>query len=368
MAQQRTVLVTGVGSYWGARVAARLLDRPDIHVIGLDAALPTDTPAGLDFIQADIRNPLLTELLCDEKVEAICHLALMENDRRSEASFDYNVMGTMKVFGAAAAAGVKKIIFRSSTMVYGARPENSAFLVEEQPLANGGVEGVVGDLVEVEAFCNGFRGQNPGIALTVLRFGGIVGPTADTPLVRFLRLRMPPFLMGFDPMMQIIHEDDVVETLIHALFTGVAGTINVAAEEVLPLSRVLGMAGKVGIPIFHLAAYWGNPLLGGMGVPVRRVWPIAPDYLRFPWVGDLTRMQVELGFIPHYTATEALREFAGRERLKKYPATASSLGQDENRLRETLERRKRARQPLPGEDDAMEPLPARVGDVDEEVL
>jgi UDP-glucose 4-epimerase len=368
MPQKQTVLITGVGGYWGARVATRLLDRPEVHVIGLDVALPKDMPAGLDFIQADIRNPLLPDLLRDEQVDVICHLALMDTDGRSEAAFDYNVMGTMKVFGAAVVAGVSRIVLRSSTMVYGARAENSAFLVEEQPLANGAVEGTIAHLVEIEAFCNGFRGQNPDVGLSVLRFANIIGPTADTPFVRFLRLPLPPFLMGFDPMMQVIHEDDVVDALIHAVFASAEGTANVAAEDVLPLSRILGLAGKLGVPIFHLAAYWGNPLLAGLGLPIRAAWPISLNYLRYPWVGDLTRMRAELGFVPRYTAAEALREFAGRERLKNYPSAGLSLTQDENRLRDTLERRKRARQTFAVEradDDHAAPF---TDEVEEDVL
>ncbi len=345
MPDERTVVVTGVGGYWGSHAAARLLTIPGVHVIGLDTAPPKESLEGLDFIQADVRNPLLADLLSEESVDAVLHLAFIETEHRSETAFDLNVMGTMKVFGAAAAAGVKKIIFKSSTMVYGAKPDNSAFLPEERGLTTTAANGTLRDLVEIEAFCNGFRGQYPAIALTVLRFPNIVGPHADTPLTRFLASPVTPVLMGFDPMMQVIHEDDVVEALVFALLHDVSGVFNVAAEGVLPLSKLRRLAGKHALPVFHLAAYWGNPLLATFKMPVRRMWPIDLDYLRYPWVGDLAKMRYALGFSPRYTAAEALREFAGRKRLEQFGPESPSLAYDEERLRDTLERRRRARAP-----------------------
>jgi UDP-glucose 4-epimerase len=345
MVQPKTVLITGAGGYWGMRLAARLASVPDLHVIGLDTTSPREGIKGLDFVQTDVRNPLLADFLREEKVDAVCHLAFIESDHRSEANFDLNVMGTMKVFGACAAAGVRKIVCRSSTAIYGARPDNPAFLSEDRTPAAKSHTGTVRDLVEIEAFCNGFRSQWPDIMLSVLRFPNIIGPTADTPMTRFLRSRLTPTLMGFDPLMQLIHEADVVEALWHSLCHDAAGVFNVAAEGVLPLSRLMALGGKsVSPPVFHLAAYWGNPLLGAVGMPVSRVWPIELDYLRYPWVSDLCRMREDLDFTPAYSAISALREFTARRRLAHYTGDGGKSAQDEELLRDTIERRRRARQ------------------------
>ncbi len=336
----QNVLITGVGGYWGKRVAARLVTESSLHVLGLDSASPAERIRGLDFIQADVRTPLMVDLLTDEQIHTICHLAFLENVRPTEATFDLNVMGAMKLFGAAATAGVTKIVLKSSMMVYGARADNSAFLGEERTLAIQGGSSRLRDLLEVEAFCNGFRGQSPHMSLTVLRFPNIVGPQADTPLTRFLSSQFTPTLMGFDPLMQVIHEDDVVEALAHAVLHDAPGVFNVAAEEVLPLSKLMALAGKFAPPIFHLAAYWGNPVLSSMGLPVARLWPLPLDYLRYSWVGDLNKMRSVLDFTPRYTATEALREFAGRKRLRNFALTGPEAAEDETHLRERLERRR----------------------------
>ncbi len=343
MLDRQSVLVTGVGGYWGGRLAGLLAAQPELRVLGVDAAPPVNPIRGLDFIQADVRNSLLVELLRDEHVSTVCHLAFIEAERHSEPNFDLNVIGVMKLVGACVQAGVRKVVLKSSTAVYGAGPTNPAFLTESHPLNGSRRSGTLRHLLEIEAFCNGFRGQAPGMILTTLRFANIVGPTADTPMTRFLRSRATPRLLGFDPMMQVIHEDDVIGALAHAVAHDAPGAFNIAAEEPMPLSRLIALAGKNALPIFHLAVYWGNPVLSGIGAPVGQLWPIEPDYLRFSWVGDLARMRSILGFVPQYTGPAAVRAFAARRRIARYMPASKDLARDEELLSDTLERRRRAR-------------------------
>ena len=358
MANRKVILVTGVADFWGAQVAARLageagthtgddsrnggLPREQAHIIGLDAEPPAQEIKGLDFVQADIRNPLLVDLLREEAVDTVCHLVFKESDRPNEACFDLNVLGTMKVLGACAEAGVRKVVLLSSTAVYGAQPTNSAYLTEQHPLNGSRSWGFTRDLVEIEAFCNGFQRQMPEMILTILRFPGIVGPTVDTPLTRFLREPRAPILLGFDPMMQVIHERDAVEAIAYAVLNDAPGAFNVAADGVLPLTRLMALAAKLPIPIFHLFAYWGVNASGPLAAS--RYFPFDLDYLRYSWVGDLARQRDELGFTPRYTAEEALREFAGQQRLRRYVTDSSAMDYDRERLRDTIERRRRLRQ------------------------
>ena len=340
--EKKVILVTGVDGYWGWRVADALCANERNHVIGIDADAPQEQIKGLDFIQADIRNPLLVELLKSEQVDLVCHLAFQESTRPSESAFDYNVIGTMKVFGACAEAGVRKIILKSSTAVYGAHPGNSAFLTEDHPLMGSRLYGTSRDLVEIEAYCNGFRNQEPQTMLTILRFANIVGPKADTPLTRFLQEAYAPRLLGFDPLMQVIHENDVVDAIVFAVERDLPGVFNLAAVGPLPLSKLIGLAGKICIPVIHWFAYWGSGIMGN-SAPVNRYLPIEPDYLRYNWVGDLAKMHEIMEFVPRYTSEEALRELAGLHHRSRFIPGSASLALDEERLRDTIERRRRVR-------------------------
>ncbi len=346
MSEKEVILVTGVAGYWGSRVAARLLNGGNAHVIGLDGEQPQKETKGLDFVLADVRNPLLVELLKAEQVDTVCHLAFQHSTRRSESAFDANVIGTTKLLGACAEAGVRKVVLKSSTAVYGARATNSTFLTEEHPLQGSRRYGYIRDLIEGEKFCNGFCRRVPSMLVTALRFSSIVGPTVDTPMTRFLRVPWTPCLMGFDPMMQIIHEEDVVDALVHAVYHDRPGVFNVAAEDPLALSKIRSLVGKLPLSVFHPFASLGVTILGTARLRLEQFWPIEPDYLRYPWVGDLARMRDELGFAPRYTAAETLREFAARLRLGRYRTGSISLAQDKVQMRELIERRRRVREGL----------------------
>jgi UDP-glucose 4-epimerase len=342
MTEDGAILVTGVAGYWGFRVAARLLDHPGRRVIGLDAEQPAREIDGLDFIQADVRNPLLAELLEVAGVSRVCHLAFAETARPSEGAFDLNVMGTAQVLRHCAQSGVRKVVLKSSTAVYGARPSNPAFLGEEHALRGSRRTGTTRDLVEIESFCDGFRHQQPDLLLTILRFASIVGPAADTPMTRFLKEPAAPSLLGFDPMMQLIHEDDVVEALVHAVFYDAPGAFNVAADDALPLNKIRGLAGKPPLAVLHPFAYRGAKWLRKAGLRMDRYLPIEPDYLRYPWVGDLARMRDDLGFAPRFTAEETLREFAEVHRAGRFREGSVSLAREEERLRAIIEQRRQA--------------------------
>ncbi|MGD2039407.1 MAG: NAD-dependent epimerase/dehydratase family protein [Anaerolineae bacterium] len=343
MTDRTTILITGVAGYWGSEVAARLTADGRYRVLGLDTRRPAGEIPGVDFILADIRNPLMVELLKAEAVDIVCHLAFRRSTRRSEPVFDSNVIGTTKLLGACASAGVRKVVLKSSTVVYGARPTNSAFLAEDHALRGSRRYGYIRDWVEIETFCNGYRHRVPELALTILRFANIVGPTASTPMTCFLSSARAPSLMGFDPMLQVIHEEDVVEALLHTLDNDIPGVFNVAAHDPLPLSKMRGIVGKPPLAVYHSVADWGTAILGTIRLQLQDYLPLEPSYLRYPWVADLTRMRDDLGFVPRYTAVEALREFAARLRLGRYRTGDNQLAKDEDQLREVIARRQRAR-------------------------
>jgi UDP-glucose 4-epimerase len=343
MSPEATILVTGVAGTWGARVAARLVQEAGLYVIGLDSKPPAEAIEGLDFVMADVRNPLLGELLRTERVDTVCHLAFVETSRPSDTAFDLNVTGTTNVLDACAGAGVRKTVLRSSTAVYGARPSNDAFLTEGHALRGSKRSGTIRDLMEIETFCRSFSRRTPQPAVTILRFASIVGTTVDTPMTRFLEDRHAPSLLGFDPRMQIIHEEDVVEALVHAVLNDSHGAINVAAEDIIPLNKMRGLAGKPSLAIPHLLAYWSQKLPASPGHRGNDALPIEPDYLRYPWVADLRRMREELGFVPRYNAEDTLREFAERQHAAPLELGPIGMARDEEHLRDLIEQRRQAR-------------------------
>jgi UDP-glucose 4-epimerase len=131
--------------------------------------------------------------------------------------------------------------------------------------------------------------------------------------------------------------------LVHAVINDVPGVYNVAAEDTLPLNKIRGLAGKSLFSVFPRIAKKGMSVANRLGLRTGRYAPIELDYIRYPWVGDLTRMREGLGFTPRYTAEETLREFADQRRGRSYLPDSPRAARDEERLRQTIEQRRQAR-------------------------
>ena len=320
---ERVVAVTGVSGRWGRAVAEALLPMTGLRVLAIDAHPPQPRIRGLDFIKADIRNPLLVDLLRAEQVDTVVHLAWRERQRRREADFESNVLGTMQLLGVCVDAGVEQVVLRSTTAVYGARPENPVYIDETFPVAACSSYACVRDMVEIEKFLAEFAAEFPELRIAVLRFANVVGADADSPFTRLLRLPVIPSLLGFDPLLQLIDFEDAVAALVHSVLTRAGGVINVAANEVVSLYQAAGIAGKPVLPILHLAAYWTLPAAGALPGTrgALRYWPLEPDYLRYPWTASTQRMRDDLGFEPVWTARQALERFVQAQRIAPYVAS-----------------------------------------------
>ncbi len=81
----RVVVVTGVGRYLGARVAARLAaDRSIERVIGVDTvpARPELDGARVEFVRADIAHPLIATVLDQAGADTVVHIGHDAHPRR----------------------------------------------------------------------------------------------------------------------------------------------------------------------------------------------------------------------------------------------------------------------------------------------
>jgi len=343
MTDHRVVLVTGVADYWGGRVARRLLEEPVSRVIGIDNKEPEEEIHGLDFIQVDVRNPIFDELLGSESVDAVIHLKFDARPERDDGVSNQNLAGTENVLEACRKASVDKVIVRSSTSIYGAKASNPGFLGEDAPRLANRKYGYIRDWLDLETFYEDFITLYPDQHLTILRFANIVGLTADTPMNRFLKMKPPLTLLGFDPMLQIVHEDDVVEALVYALDVDFSGPCNIAAEDCMPLSRILRLAGKVPARFFHRFAYKWYTFMERTQFNLAMHIPVDLDYLRYRCVADLRRMEQELSFSPTFRAEEALLMLAEGNKVNGYGEKDASPAFDIDGLRETLRIRQQKR-------------------------
>src|SRR5918992_2575270 len=132
----RRVLVTGLGTFWGGRVAQALELDPSVDVIvGLDREDPKIELERTEYVKADQSYSILARIVQATQVDTILHTFLVVDSSRmsGRALHEINVIGTMNLLAAAGAAdsSVRQVVGKSSTLVYGAHVENPVWFREE---------------------------------------------------------------------------------------------------------------------------------------------------------------------------------------------------------------------------------------------
>ncbi len=300
----RTVLVTGISGNLG-RALAKLL-HTETRVVGLDRRPFAGKPKDLAHHQLDIRKARVEEVFRRHRPEALIHLGIMHDPRelRSE-THSFNVLGTHKILDLCARHGVKKAVVLSSANVYGPRPDNSNFLPEETPLMAGERFSEMRDLVELDMYAQSFMWKHPELETVLLRPVNIVGPTVRNAPSNYLRLARPVTVLGFDPMVQIIHEQDVCRALALALRPGLRGVFNVTGPGQLPLSAILHELGRHPIPVPHLVVR--SLLRRAFEARLTSFPPEEVDHIQYLCVVDGSRFVREAGWSPSASLRDTIR-------------------------------------------------------------
>ena len=344
----RVVLVTGVSRHLGSRLAGVLAADDSIErVIGVDTVAPRPeraaTAGRTEFVRADIRNPLIAKAMASADVDTVVHLNVVATPGGAggrAAMKEINVIGTMQLLAACQKAPtMRKLVVKSTTAVYGSSPRDPALFTEDAEARALPRSGYAKDAVEVEGYVRGFGRRRPDVGLTVCRFTNFIGPAVDSPLTRYLSLPVVPTVFGFDPRLQLCHEDDAVDVLRRATVEDHPGIYNVGGPGVLLLSQAVRRTGRAAVPL-------PSPAVGLVGRALRAaglvdVSPEQLHYLEHGRVVDVGRLRREFGQVPRPTA-QAFADFAASSRSRRLVAELSAAA--ETRALELLARR----HPSPG--------------------
>jgi UDP-glucose 4-epimerase len=318
----RNIAITGLGTFVGGRIAERLLEANDVaRVVAIDLELPRRLDGRLPLHRVDLTEPTadsaVAEILTKERCEAMLHAAYFTDPHPDlEHAHEVEMIGSLHVMNATAAAGVSKLVVSSSAQVYGARPDNPNFLEETHPLRPPESAHQVRDRAEVEALLELFAERHPNQCVTSLRPCWVLGPTIESGVSRFFEASRVFVPLGYDPLMQILHEEDLLRAVGLALENDVPGPINLAGSGVLPLSTLLSLAGKSrwSLPAALLYRVTSLDWIRRTGDPPEAFY----DYLRYLWTLDTRRAKEQLGFEPEHTTKEAWMSFVVSRRLRRY--------------------------------------------------
>ena len=308
----RRVLITGVGSYIGSALARRLAADPEVeHVAGLDTRRPAQPVDGATFIEADIRDPVIATLIPQEQVDTVVHNQIVRRPgpgMSSRTMHDINVIGTLQLLTACESSpSIRTIVIRGSAGIYGAEPHAPQFFTEEMARLFPLRTRFQRDVGEIENYFETYSRRHPQVTCTMLRYQPAIGPALSTQVTRYLSSPVLPTYLGFDPRIQLVHEQDGLGALTAAVRRPVRGAVNVASPGTIGLARMIRLARKPSLPVPGPAFVATTGLMRRAGLA-----ELSEDFRRLLRYGrgvDTSRLVEEVGFTPRYTTAAAVEDY-----------------------------------------------------------
>jgi UDP-glucose 4-epimerase len=311
----RRVLITGVGSYFGTLLAARLERDPEFEaIVGVDVRRPRKALDRTAVVEADIRDPAIGQVIAGARADTVVHNSIVRQPRPGmsvRTMHDINVVGSLQLLSACERSpSIGAIVIRGSAGIYGAEPHAPQFFDEEMthlfPLRSRFQR----DVAEIEQYFENYSHRHPQVVCTMLRYQPAIGRSMVTQITRYLSQPVCPTHLGFDPRIQLVHEEDALDALVAAVRRPVRGAVNVAGRGTIGLARMIRTAGKPLLPI-------ASPLFAPLTGAARRLGldAYSEDFRRLLRYGrgvDVGRLERELGHRPRYSTVESVEEWVGR--------------------------------------------------------
>lgn len=310
------IVVVGASGNVGTSTLAALANDPAVDsVVGVARRLPALRFPKTEWVAADISRDPLEPLL--EEADAVIHLAWLIQPSRDLATLrETNVIGSGRLFEAAARARVGALVYASSVGAYSPGPKDR--LVDESWPTDGIDSSFYArHKAETERMLDAVEERNPELRVVRLRpalifkreaASGVrrlfAGPFVPTPL---LRRELIPFVPKVERLrFQAVHSLDVGEAYRLAATRDVRGAFNIAAEPVLDADELGRLLGARPVPVPARA----------LRVAAEATWRLRLQPSPPGWVDmalavpllDTTRAREELGWRPRRSAGEALLE------------------------------------------------------------
>jgi UDP-glucose 4-epimerase len=239
----------------------------------------------------------------------IVHTALPETiDMGEEAASKRLIAEAKHVLAAARKLHVHKLVLVSSADVYGAFATNPAYLTEEMPVRGAEQSPILGALAKIEKLFTGYAEQHHRTTITILRPSTILGARVRDFKTTFFDQTVIPTAMGFDPLVQFVHESDIIRAMLAVIEKDEGGTFNIVGDNLLPLSRAVRMLGRSTVPLPAAVLSTAAQVASKVGLDIMPSSYI--PFLMHACIADGNKARRELGFVPVYTSQEALLSFS----------------------------------------------------------
>jgi len=290
------ILVTGASSWVGERLVRSLESRADTEVFSVDEIEPSIGFAS-DFYLSSLDVLEFAEHVIAVRPTTVVHLQTLDRSALFGADHVQSsvVLGAQALFGAIGRLReIRTVIVKSDTAVYGSGPRNPS-VVRESTTTPARLTAYERGLREVESSVAQLEDELPNVTFTVLRFNPIVGATIGNSLSRYLRLPAVPTLLGSDPRLQLVHEDDAVRALQHAIDHPKSGRFNIGSNGQLYLSRILRLGKRINQRLPARQFRYAMAVLRPFGASLP---PHLVNLIKYGRVTDTRLMTQSLGFEP----------------------------------------------------------------------
>ncbi len=302
------ILVTGGNGYIGHQVVNRLASLPNVErVISVDLR-PGPQGGVLESLAMDVRDPSLADVILNEEIERVVHLAAVVTPKRHHTRqflHSVDVGGTFNVIKATAAGGARHLTVMSSGAAYGYHPDNPEWIDEHDEL-RGNPEFAYSDHKRMVEELMAETGRvRPELAQLVLRPGTILGPTVDNQITALFERPVVLGIAGSPTPFVFIWDADVVDVIVQGTLNEQQGAYNLAGDGVVPLRQI---AAELGKPYVPLPAWLVKSILSGLrSLHLTALGPEQVDFLRYRPVLANRRLKEEFGYVPTRTSIEAFR-------------------------------------------------------------
>jgi len=313
--RKKNVLITGVTGTLGSRLAEALYYDKNVGII-FGAALGAkpyyfnqfDTKRfvykNLNILRnRDLTNLFLSSDFKEANINTVVHLAFFnrvsKKKGRAKGSYhDLNVEGTQNLLEKCNEAGsVTKFIFKSSDVVYKIRPHNPIYLDENADLNfDPDVDPWIKDRVDADMICQS-KMDSKGMNIVILRFSNIIGRMVSSQLNAYFDSLLTFKAMGFNPLINLIHMEDVVAAIQFAIKKNVKGVYNIAGADTAPISTFaeINRSRMYSLPSNMLGPV--NALMRKLGM-TQYYYSVDADRLKYSVLLDTKKAAKDLGFKP----------------------------------------------------------------------
>jgi UDP-glucose 4-epimerase len=247
----------------------------------------------------ELNNLFLSQMFKEANINTVVHLAFINRlDKADISTHVLNVDGTKNLIDRCLETGnMTKFVFKSSDAVYKLKHSNPVLLDENADLNfDPDADPWVKDRVDADMICRS-KMDNKKMGIVILRTSNIIGRNVHSQLNSYFDSKVVFKLLGFNPMINLVHSRDVIRAMQMAIHKNVRGVFNIAGTETAPISKFVELNGGIVIsmPSFMLAGI--NKVQRALRM-TDYYYSVDKDRMKYSCLLDTSKAREVLGFSP----------------------------------------------------------------------